>query len=41
MASAKSRYTARPVGPTPYPSSQTALAAREAMSRGTRLPKAG
>ena len=28
-------------GPTPRPSSQTSLAAREAMSRGARLPKLG
>ncbi len=31
----------RPPGPTPRPSSQTSLAAREAMSRGTKLPNAG
>lgn len=41
MASAKSEYTARPLVPTPRPSSQTSLALREATSRGTRLPKLG
>lgn len=41
IASAKSRYTPWPPGPTPLPSSHTFFAAREAMSRGTRLPKDG
>ncbi len=40
MASAKSRYTPRPPGPTPRPSSHTSFAARDAMSRGERLPNA-
>ena len=31
----------RPPGPTPRPSSHTAFAAREAMSRGARFPKLG
>ena len=38
MASPKSRYTPRPPGPTPRPSSHASLAARLAMSRGARLP---
>ena len=37
----KSRNTARPVLLTPKPLSQRSLAAREATSRGTRLPNAG
>ena len=41
MASAKSRYTPFFSGPTPWPSSTTVLALREATSRGTRLPNAG
>src|SRR5665213_1560272 len=36
MASAKSRYTPRPPGPTPRPSSHTSLAARDAMSRAAK-----
>src|SRR5436309_1857857 len=41
IASVKSRKTPRPLSPTPRPSSQTSFAAREATSRGTRLPKLG
>src|SRR6185436_5329443 len=41
IASLKSRYTPRPPGPTPRPSSHTCLALRDATSRGTRFPKLG
>ena len=41
MASLKSRYTPSPPGPTPCSASHMFFAAREAMSRGTRLPNAG
>jgi succinate dehydrogenase / fumarate reductase flavoprotein subunit len=41
IASSKSKYTAKPVPPTPNPSSHLSFAALEATSLGTRLPKAG
>jgi hypothetical protein len=41
IASEKSKYTPSPVSPIPRPSSHTRLAARDAMSRGARLPKLG
>ena len=40
-AEAKSRNTASPVALTPNPSSQRSFAARDATSRGTKLPNAG
>ena len=41
IAAEKSRYTPRPPGPTPRPSSHTSLAALEAISLGDKLPKDG
>ena len=41
MASEKSRYTPFFSGPTPRPASTSRLTARDATSRGTRLPNAG
>jgi len=41
IASPKSKYTAKPVEPTPLPSSQTILAFLDATSLGTRFPKEG
>ena len=41
IASLKSKYTASPDEPTPYPSSHISFAARDATSRGTRFPNAG
>ena len=41
MALLKSKYTARPEGSNPFPSSHIFLIALEPTSRGTRFPYAG